>query len=109
MNRGLVVRRRFLKLKLKHNPAARLLSLLTLPLLWPLATLADLLVWRKVRAALGGRQKLIVSGGSALPKFLERFYEAAGIPVVSGYGLSETSPGTYARHALYLHTETDTP
>ncbi len=65
-----------------------------MPLLWPFARLADLLVWRKVRAALGGRQKLIVSGGSALPKLLEQFYEAAGIPVVSGYGLSETSPGT---------------
>jgi hypothetical protein len=92
--RGLVVRRRrFPQLALKQNPAARLLSLLTIPLLWPLVALADFLVWRKVRAALGGRQKLIVSGGSALPKFLERFYEAAGIPVVSGYGLSETSPG----------------
>jgi len=91
--RGLVVRRRRFP-QLKHNPAARLLALLTVPLLWPFARLADLLVWRKVRAALGGRQKLIVSGGSALPKLLEQFYEAAGIPVVSGYGLSETSPGT---------------
>lgn len=94
--KGLVVRRprqQGRRLRLPTSPAARLLALFTVPLLWPLAKLADLLVWRKVRAALGGRQKLIVSGGSALPPFLERFYEMAGIPVVSGYGLSETAPG----------------
>lgn len=70
-----------------------------MPLLWPLAAVADALVWRKVRAALGGRSKLIISGGSALPKFLERFYEAAGIHIVSGYGLTETSPVIAVRRA----------
>jgi len=44
-------------------------------LTWPLARLADLLVWSKVRLAFGGRQKWIVSGGAALPYFLEDFYE----------------------------------
>lgn len=68
-------------------------------LLWPFAKVADMLVWRKVRLALGGRQKLVVSGGSALAKYLEEFYQVAGIPIVSGYGLSETSPVIAVRRA----------
>ncbi len=91
---GLVVRRRF-----PHNPVARAVAVLATVLLWPPAKLADLIVWRKVRVALGGRQKLCISGGSALAKYLENFFEAAGIPVVSGYGLTETSPVIAVRRA----------
>jgi len=79
--------------------ASRPLAVLLTLLLYPLAQISDLVVFKKVRKALGGRQKLVVSGGSALAKYLEEFYDSAGIPVVSGYGLTETSPVIAVRRA----------
>ncbi len=53
--------------------------------------LADRLVLRKVRAALGGELKLIISGGAPLAPRLSEWFHAAGMLVVEGYGLTETS------------------
>lgn len=53
--------------------------------------LADRLVLRKVRAALGGEIKLIISGGAPLARRLSEWFHAAGMLVVEGYGLTETS------------------
>ncbi|HEX7410637.1 MAG TPA: long-chain fatty acid--CoA ligase [Bacteroidales bacterium] len=50
------------------------------------------LVFSKWTAALGDNLKVIVSGGAALQPRLERIFWAAGIPVLEGYGLTETSP-----------------
>jgi long-chain acyl-CoA synthetase len=50
------------------------------------------LVFSKWTAALGDNLKVIVSGGAALQPRLERVFWAAGIPVLEGYGLTETSP-----------------
>lgn len=55
-------------------------------------TLADALIFRKVRARLGGRLALAVSGSAALSKDVAEFVDALGILVYEGYGLSETSP-----------------
>ncbi len=55
-------------------------------------TIARLLVFNKWRKALGGKVRLIVSGGAALHPRLSRVFWAAGIPVMEGYGLTETSP-----------------
>ncbi len=54
--------------------------------------LADKLMFSKWKAALGGRIRLLVSGGAALPEDLALIYIGAGIPIVQGYGLTETSP-----------------
>jgi long-chain acyl-CoA synthetase len=54
--------------------------------------LADLLIFKKWRAALGGRIRLLISGGAALPEDLGYNYIGAGLPIVQGYGLTETSP-----------------
>ncbi|OEV07022.1 long-chain fatty acid--CoA ligase [Streptomyces nanshensis] len=53
--------------------------------------LYDLLVYRRIRAALGGRCRYVISGGSPLGSRLASFYEGAGISVFEGYGLTETT------------------
>lgn len=54
--------------------------------------IARKLVFSKWRDGLGGNLNLMVSGSAALQPRLARVFAAAGIPVVEGYGLSETSP-----------------
>ena len=54
--------------------------------------LYDKLVYSKWRAALGGKHLLVVSGGAALQPRLARMFTCAGINVLEGYGLTETSP-----------------
>lgn len=54
--------------------------------------IARKLIFSKWREALGGNIKVIISGGAALQPRLARVFWAAGIPVLEGYGLTETSP-----------------
>ncbi|WP_078849755.1 AMP-dependent synthetase/ligase [Streptomyces sp. NRRL F-5126] len=53
--------------------------------------LYDPLVYRRIRAALGGRVKYAICGGSPLGRRLASFYAGAGIEVFEGYGLTETT------------------
>jgi long-chain acyl-CoA synthetase len=54
--------------------------------------LARKLIFSKWQEALGGQVKAAVSGGAALQPRLARVFWAAGIPILEGYGLTETSP-----------------
>ncbi|WP_284576288.1 AMP-dependent synthetase/ligase [Streptomyces sp. 2P-4] len=53
--------------------------------------LYDPLVYRRIRAALGGHVRYVISGGSPLGRRLAAFYTGAGIDVFEGYGLTETT------------------
>ena len=54
--------------------------------------IARKLIFSKWQEALGGELKLLVSGSAALQQRLTKTFTAAGIPVMEGYGLTETSP-----------------
>ncbi len=58
-------------------------------LLWPLL---KLLVANKLQRRLGGRIRLIVVGGAAFPPELARIFIGLGLPILQGYGLTETAP-----------------
>ena len=59
---------------------------------WPLVKLFDKLVFSSVRQGLGGKMKFFVGGGALLDIDLQKYYNAIGIPMYQGYGLSEATP-----------------
>lgn len=64
-------------------------------LLWPLL---KKLVAQKILDRLGGRLRTAVSGGAALAPEISRMFVGLGLPVVQGYGLTETSPIISGNH-----------
>ena len=80
--RALDVGHRYAELQDKRQPIPRLLALQQ--------KLADRLVFSKWREGVGGRLRYFVSGGAALSPTLSYAFLAAGIPVLQGYGATET-------------------
>ncbi|MBD2504653.1 AMP-dependent synthetase/ligase [Anabaena azotica] len=72
---------------------AKLISLTLLPF----HALGEKLVYSKVREATGGKIKQVISGGGALPRHIDTFFEIIGVQILQGYGLTETSPVTNVR------------
>ena len=53
---------------------------------------ASKLVYSKIRTGIGGKLRIVMSGGAPLSKDLAEFFWAVGVPIYQGYGLTETSP-----------------
>ena len=82
---------------LDTSTTTRIKAKLKASLLAPAHNVGSKIVYQKVRDAVGGKVKTFVSGGGSLAKHLDNFYEIVGIPVLVGYGLTETAPVTNAR------------
>jgi len=54
--------------------------------------LADKIVFKKIRELTGGRFRFAISGGGALNETMDKFFNAIGLIITEGYGLTETSP-----------------
>jgi long-chain acyl-CoA synthetase len=78
-------------------PGSKPVATLTMFALTPIHWLADQMVYKSVRQALGGEIKLLTSGGGSLQPHLDLFYEIVGLQILVGYGLTETSPMLTAR------------
>ncbi|WP_110241980.1 AMP-dependent synthetase/ligase [Nocardioides gilvus] len=60
--------------------------------------LFDKLVYSKIRARFGGRVRFFISGAAALNSDIAQFFNVAGIQILEGYGLTETSAGAFVNH-----------
>lgn len=82
---------------LEHSRAVRSGKSVS-PVLKAKFTVADKLVFSKVRARFGGRVRFFISGAAALSPDIAEWFHAAGVLILEGYGLTETSAGAFVNH-----------
>ena len=63
--------------------------------------IADKLVFSKLKDTLGGRLRVVVSGGAACPRHLLEFFHAAGVQIIEGYGMTEGASLTNANRIAH--------
>ena len=73
----------------------------TAAMLAPAHALADRLVFREVRAGLGGQLRFPCVGGGPLPGRVDEFFDAAGLPLLEGYGMTEAMVVISMRDAFH--------
>ena len=74
-----------------------ILGIIPFIIIYLLRLLGNLLVFKKIKHLMGGRFIAAISGGGALPPAVDKFFAAAGILLLEGYGLTETAPVTNVR------------
>jgi long-chain acyl-CoA synthetase len=82
------------RLKLEGKPVTGLLALKH--------RVADKLVFSKIRERFGGRVRFFISGASALSRDVAEWFHAAGVVIIEGYGLTETSAGTFVNRPNHV-------
>lgn len=75
--------------------------LILLILVYPFYLLGDIILFKKLRAAVGNSFKAGISGGGALQRVVDEFFNSIGITVLEGYGLTETSPVVAVRNIFH--------
>lgn len=66
---------------------------------WPVHTFAGFTFYKKIKAGISSNYKFGVSGGGSLSTYLDEFFDAIGVEVLNGYGLTEASPIVGVREA----------
>jgi len=84
--------------KRRFVPFDMLISVIPFLLLSPLRGLGNILVFKKIKSMFGGNFIAGVSGGGALPDAVDKFFAAAGVLVLEGYGITEAAPVLAVRH-----------
>ncbi|MFI0347471.1 MAG: AMP-dependent synthetase/ligase [Chthoniobacterales bacterium] len=71
--------------------------------------LLNRLLLKKIQTLVGGSLKATISGGGALPPYIDKFFNDCGIPVLEGYGLTETTAVLTVRNPKHLVLDTVGP
>jgi long-chain acyl-CoA synthetase len=80
------------RFKYRNRIVDFLVAIIPLMLLWPGKKLGDVLVFKTVKGIFGSRFKSGISGGGSLQKKIDKFFQAAGLILLEGYGLTESGP-----------------
>ena len=87
-----MVQGRMARYRKRNRKLDFILGIIPYILLWPLKALGDVLVFKAIKEKLGGHFVAGISGGGGLPAHVDAFFQAAGILLLEGYGLTESAP-----------------